>query len=182
MVCKPTSTDRLRRSGGFTLVEFMVASAIGLIALTALAAFASYTARSFAAISNYVDLDRSSRNALDYMTKDIRQTLRLNAFSSNRLDFIDQDGGTLSYIYDPVGRTLSRSKGGTNKVLLTECDTLTFDIFQRNPVGGTYDQYPTATVTNTKLVQVTWTCSREIIGAKLNTESVQTAKIVIRKQ
>jgi hypothetical protein len=159
----------------------MVASSIGLITLTALAAFTSYTGRSFIAMGNYVDLDRASRNALDYMTKDIRQTQRLNAYATNRLDFLDQDGAILSYIYDSGNRTLTRSLGSTNKVLLTECDELQFSIFQRNPVGGTYDQYPTATVTNTKLVQVTWTCSRKIIGAKVNTESVQTAKIVIRK-
>lgn len=181
MVCKPTSTDR-KRAGGFTIVEFMVASAIGLVVLTAMAAFTSYTGRSFTAISNYVDLDRSSRNALDYMTKDIRQTLGLSAYASNRLDFLDYDGATLSYVYDSGARTLSRSKGGVSKVLLTECDELTFGIYQRNPVGGTYDQYPTATVADAKLVQVTWTCSRQIFGAKVNTESVQTAKIVIRKQ
>jgi hypothetical protein len=33
-----------------------------------------------------------------------------------------------------------------------------------------------------KLVQVTWVCSRSILGKKVNTESVQSAKVVIRKQ
>jgi len=71
---------------------------------------------------------------------------------------------------NPAARTLSRSKGATNKVLLTECDALQFSIFQRNPVGGTYDQYPTATIADTKLVQVTWTCSRMILGSEVNTD------------
>ena len=31
-----------------------------------------------------------------------------------------------------------------------------------------------------KLIDVSWKCSRKIMGEKLNTESVQTAKIVIR--
>ena len=31
-----------------------------------------------------------------------------------------------------------------------------------------------------KLVSVSWRCSRTILGQKVNTESVQTAKIVIR--
>jgi hypothetical protein len=30
------------------------------------------------------------------------------------------------------------------------------------------------------MIDVSWKCSREILGAKINTESVQTAKIVIR--
>lgn len=160
----------------------MVSIAIGSIILAGVASMVSYTGRSFAAMVNYVDLDRKSRNALDVMTRDIRQTSQLSAYATNRLDFIDSDAGTLSYIYDPSARTLTKSKGGTNTVLLTECDALLFNIFQRNPVAGTYDQYPTATVTNAKLVQVTWTCSRQIMASRVNTESVQTAKIVIRKQ
>jgi hypothetical protein len=32
------------------------------------------------------------------------------------------------------------------------------------------------------LIEVSWICSRQIFGKKVNTESVQTAKIVIRKQ
>ena len=65
---------------------------------------------------------------------------------------------------------------------MTECDYLRFAIFQRNPIGGTYDQYATASATNCKLVQLNWICSRTILGAKVNTESVQSAKIVIRRQ
>jgi hypothetical protein len=67
-------------------------------------------------------------------------------------------------------------------MLLTNVDFLSFQIFQRNPVAGTYDTYPTSSATNCKLVSVSWICSRSILGSKLNTESVQTAKIVIRKQ
>ena len=66
--------------------------------------------------------------------------------------------------------------------LLIECDYLHFGIFQRNPVGGTYDQYPAATPATCKLVQLRWLCSRDLIHSKFNTESVQSAKIVIRKQ
>ena len=36
--------------------------------------------------------------------------------------------------------------------------------------------------TNCKLIAVSWVCSRTILGSKMNTESVQTAKIIIRKQ
>jgi hypothetical protein len=33
-----------------------------------------------------------------------------------------------------------------------------------------------------KLIQVSWICSRDILEARFNTESVQSAKIVIRNQ
>ena len=67
-------------------------------------------------------------------------------------------------------------------MLLTECDSLSFEIFQRNPIGGTYDQFPASSPATAKLINVTWTCSRKILGTAMNTENVQTAKIVIRKQ
>jgi hypothetical protein len=68
------------------------------------------------------------------------------------------------------------------KPLLEQCDYLKFSIFQRNPIGGTYDQYPAATPATCKLVQLTWICSRPIVGSGKNTECVQSAKVVIRKE
>ena len=80
---------------GLTLVETLVAVAISSIALAALAAFAFYSARSFAAIGNYVDLDNTSRKAVDVMTKEIRQTAALSGYQTNALTFTDYDGKPL---------------------------------------------------------------------------------------
>lgn len=186
MDCKPTSTNTPRgRQSAFTLVELMIGLAISMILVTALAALSFYSARSIAAMTNYVDLDDKSRNALDRMTRDIRQVQNLSTFATNALSFVDSDGATLTYSWDPSTKKLSRIKSGTTEVLLSECDTLTFAVYQRNPVAGTYDQYPVATnnyINTCKLVQVNWTCSRKIMATVANTESVQTAKIVIRKQ
>ena len=55
-------------------------------------------------------------------------------------------------------------------------------IYGRNNVSNQFSQFVTTNVGGAKMVQFTWTCSRTIIGARLNTESVQSAKIVIRKQ
>jgi len=44
-----------------TLIEMMIASTIALIALSAVMALVLYSARAFAAITNYVDLDQSVR-------------------------------------------------------------------------------------------------------------------------
>ncbi|MBI2947622.1 MAG: hypothetical protein HYY23_08240 [Verrucomicrobia bacterium] len=162
----------------------MVASAIASLVSMGLAALVVFSNRSFASMANYVDLDHRSRVALDTMSREIRQTNRLLEFTETGLTFEDFDGGTLKYVYDPAAKTLTRLKNGNpdSKPLLTECDYLKFSIFQRNPVGGTYNQYPTASADTCKLVQLHWECSRRIFGAKVNTESVQSAKVVIRKQ
>ncbi len=167
-----------------TLVELLLATAVGSVVSLGVALLMIYSGRSFAAMANYVSLDRASRNALDTMSKQIRQTNKLTGFTDTSLTFEDSDSGTLVFTYDASTRRLTRSKNGTvdSKPLLSECDYLRFSIFQRNPIGGSYGVYPTATPTTCKLVQLTWICSRQIFGLKVNTESVQSSKIVIRKE
>ena len=77
---------------------------------------------------------------------------------------------------------MTRTKAGANKRLLTGCDALTFTIAQRTPKDGSYEVYPAATPATAKVVNVSWNCSRLVLGRKANTENVQTARIVIRKQ
>lgn len=173
---------RVRRNGGFTLVELLVGVGISSVLALALMSLMFYTSRSFAALTNYVDLDAYSKNALDRMTTEIRQTRRLVLGNESRLVFIDSDGKTLIYAYNAKARTLTRTKDGIadKDPLLRQCDSLKFSMFQRNPKKGTYDQYPTATANTCKLIQVQWTCSRDLIYLNWNTESILSAKIVIR--
>jgi hypothetical protein len=182
MTCKISSDKSGRRTIGATLVELLMAVGIGTVLMAGLASLIFYTGRSFASLTNYVDLDHNSRNALDTMAREIRQTQRLLMGSVNKLTFLDSDGRLLVYTYDSARRTLIRSKNGVvdQKPLLKECDFLSFSLYQRNPRNGTYDQYPAASAATCKLIQVRWVCSRNLIRAKWNTESVQSAKIVIR--
>ncbi|HAV61174.1 MAG TPA: hypothetical protein DCY13_02275 [Verrucomicrobiales bacterium] len=179
MVCKTTSIEA---RSGFTLTEFLVSLAVGSLLFLAVGVLGIYSGRNFASLANYTALDAASRNALDRLTRDVRQVNRLVSSTATSLSFEDADGGTLQYVYSPTARTLARIKNGNSRILLTECDRLQFSTYQRNPIGGTYDQYPTASPATTKLINVNWTCSRKILGHTMNTENVQTARIVIRKQ
>jgi prepilin-type N-terminal cleavage/methylation domain-containing protein len=183
MECNVTSTKRQGARAAFTLVEYLVAVAIGAIVLAALMQVVFYTGRSFAALMNYTELDKYSRNALDQMVYKIRQADELKTFSSNRIVFSYFKTNDLVYEYSPTARTLTETLQGRSKVLLKGCDVLTFAIYQRNTAAGTFDQFP-ATITNSavKLVQLNWTCSRNVLGARINTESVQSAKIVLRNE
>ena len=191
MDCKITSSSESKsaRSRGMTLVEVMIASALGTMALAAVMAFSFYSARSFAAVGNYVDLDMKSRNALDRMSQEIRQAdgLRADGYSDTQLVFtgkdpVTGDAYTLSYTYDPAGKTLTRTKGEDRQVLLTQCDSLKWYMYQRNMTNGTDHPIPTTDPNACKLIQLTWVCSRDILGKTANTESVQSAEIVIRKR
>jgi len=47
---------------------------------------------------------------------------------------------------------------------------------------GKFGVYLAATPATAKVVDVTWVCSRTVLGRRQNTENVQSARIVIRKQ
>ena len=164
-----------------TLLEILVALGISSIALVTLAAFAFYSARSFAAIGNYVDLDNTSRKAVDLMSKEIRQTGALVYYQPNVLTFTNYDDHTsLQYIYDPAERKLTRVKDAISTVLLTGCESLEFHIYQRTPQPGTNSFYAATAAAQCKLIEMKWRCSRSLLGKKANTETVQTAQVVIR--
>jgi prepilin-type N-terminal cleavage/methylation domain-containing protein len=165
---------------GMTLVEVIVAVGISSIALAALAAFAFYSARSFAAIGNYVDLDNTSRKAVDLMTKEIRQTAALSDYRTDALTFTDYDGKPLQYIYVPAERKLNRVKDAISTVLLTGCESLEFHIYQRTPQPGTNSFYAATDAAHCKIIDMKWRCSRSIFREKDNTETVQSAQVVLR--
>jgi prepilin-type N-terminal cleavage/methylation domain-containing protein len=188
------SPQPTRNSSGYTLVEVLVASGIGGLVLAAIMAVTLFSARSFAALVNYVDLDNYSRNALDEMTSEIRQADRLMAGSPTAMTFQFSNptnntspSWTVSYVYNPDARTLSRIQAGNRKVLLEECDFLDFQFFKRNPATNSFDLYATAAPPIIdpdlcKAVQMRWVCSRTIMQQAVNTESVQSARVIIRKK
>jgi Tfp pilus assembly protein PilW len=188
MDCRITSITRAagrgrRRVAGYSLIETWIGLLLSILLTMTVVSFTMYTGKTMVGLSNYVDLEARTQKGLDQMSKDIRQTKGLTSISTNQLVFQDADDLPLTFSYSPDRKTLVRLKNGVTTTLLTECDYLCFSNYQRNPVNGQYDQYPvTTSPTNTKLVSLTWVCSRKIMGTSLNTESVQTAKIVIRKQ
>jgi hypothetical protein len=165
-----------------TLVETMVAVAIGSLVLGVVGVLAFYSGRSFASMGNYVELDIASRRTLDQMIREIRGTARLTGFQTNSLTFTDFDGTSLAYTYDPAERTLTRVKRAVFTVLLTNCVSLQFSIYQRFPnTNGEF--FPIMNPADCKLVELTWKCVRtNYASTALNSESAQTARIVIRNK
>ncbi len=164
------------------MVEFVVSMGIGLILMAGLVSFMMYTGFSLAGVVNYVDLESQSQQTLDRLVEDVRQGSKLTDYATNKVIFTDSSTNVISYIYDPTERLLTRMVNGEVKTLLQECDELNFSIFQRSPVStNLYDLVPTTLVaTNCKAIQVRWACSRKILGSRLNTETVQSTKIVLR--
>ena len=172
---------------GMTLVEMLVALAIGMIVLTVLAVLSVYALRSFTAMGNYADLEEQSRSAMDRITRDLRQATGVLSFSSTpsdrRLSLTNAVLGVrLEYFWDAQGRVLECAKGGLAvQTYLTGCDDWNFALYQRTPIPGSTNLfYPTTNMDLCKMVEMSWKCSRTILGKKWNTESSQCARIVLR--
>lgn len=179
----PSTEAALRhRRAGAMLFELLVAIGVGTLVVLALVGLTIYSARSFATLANYVEMNAAGARAMDALTRDIRQTVELTSYSTNQLVFDNgTNGPKLTFTYDPINRALIREQGGITNTLLTGCDSLQFSIYQRTPMAGTYDQYPAAEATNCKVVSIKWTCSRTLLGLKSTTETDEEAKVVIRK-
>jgi hypothetical protein len=186
MNCRVKPYSSGSRSRGFTLVEALIMGAVATVVSMAVIIFSIFATRSFLALGNYNDLDKASRNALDRISREIRQTSALYSYATNKLVFIDWDDKT-NLVYQwtpPSGNTpghLDRTKAGVTTVMLNQCDYLNFGISQRNP-SNNFNFYPAATnnLATVKLIDLSWRCSRKILQQKVNIESVQTAKIVMR--
>ena len=178
-------TAGARSKRGFTLMEVLITAGLSTIVLAAMVSVTFFAARSFKAIGNYRDLNQASRFTLDTMGRDVRNAAGLTRYTTNSITLTNSDFTGFSYQWDPTTQALMRyytNADGTVaiNIMLTNCDVLTFNIYQRNPTNNLTFISAVASPNQTKLINVDWKCSRTIQGAKANTESVQTAQIVIR--
>lgn len=164
---------------GWTLLETLMAMMGGTIVLGSILTTGNVVSTSMAAICNYNTLSKCSRNTLDVMCRDLRNTAVVTSLSNSQITLSNSiTGDTINYSWDG-SNVLTRTFDGAKTVMLTGCDTLFFSGYQRNPLNNMIF-LPSSTPAQTKLVSVSWRCSREILGAKINTESIQTAQICIR--
>ena len=99
-------------------------------------------------------------------------------------------GTGATYTWRASDQTLSCQKAGqAEQVYLTQCDRWDFQPYQRSPQpNGNYLFVPATNSAGNydlsicKLINMSWKCSRTILGSKQNSESVQTAQVVLRNK
>lgn len=173
----------------WTLPEMLLGVVIFALSGMALSSIYIFSLRSFAALTNYSSLDRENRTAMDILTREIRQAKQVVDYSTNgtsTLTIINGDTQTVTYSFSPTTKQMLRTvQGGDTQVLLTNCDLLNFNLYQRCPSNGNYGIFPTATTNwqqTVKVIQFTWKTASTLPNAEVNSENVQTARVVIRKQ
>src|SRR5205814_2748630 len=99
MVFKLTSPRK--PVAGFTLVEFIVGAALGMLLLAAVGAFYLFSLTSFTSVANYSELNRKNRYASDMISRDIRSAYSVASANPNQLvlRFAKTD---VAYTYDQI--------------------------------------------------------------------------------
>jgi len=151
--------------------------------------------RSFASLANYQLLDQASSSASDHMSREIRSATSVSNFvntgTTKWIVFANTNASpsyTIRYEWTEADQTLTskRSDQADTEVLLEACERWDFTFQQRTPLKGPAFGFSTNMVNQAecKVVSMTWKCSRALGGGTslFNTESVQTAQIVLRNQ
>ena len=187
MNCRSTSSaNSVGHERAFTLAEMLVATGLASIVLVMIMTVYLFGLRSFAGMSNYAELSSKSRQSLDLMSRDIRQATNVLSFSTNlpvkSLTVATYDS-TIKFAWDSTAGVLTSTKTRagvtTIRTNLTGCDQWDFSLYQRTP-NSMYVFYPTTDLKLCKLIEMSWKCSRTMLGKKVNTEEIVTAQIVLR--
>jgi prepilin-type N-terminal cleavage/methylation domain-containing protein len=166
-----------------TLIEMMISIAVGSIIFSAVALLSFYNSRSLAALANYADLDQESRFALDIMSREIRTANAITSYATNEIIFSTGSGSNnLRYVFTASAEEFSQFKDGVRTELLTGCKAMAITLYGRNMISNQFSQFAVTNLANAKMVQFNWTCERSVLGTFINSENVQSAKIVVRKQ
>jgi len=186
--------DRSLAQGGLSLVEMLIATGIGAIMITIIVALTSYAERSFAVTSSHVDLETKGRNALDKLTRELRQATAVISCDTN-LPFKwftvtnAVEGFALTLSWDAETKIVKLEKVGPtpddnrSERLLGNCERWDFTFCQRAPsVGPSEVSFsPASSLADCKLIVMSWTCRQELIG-KLEAENVQEMQIALRNK
>ena len=180
----------------FTLTEVLIASSLFGIAGLALGSIYLFSTRTFGALANYATLDQNNRNAMDRMTKEIRECMQVIAVDSDTngnnygIHLINADGDNVTYAFDSTHQQLSRVDipNGSKiplptQVMVPNCQVLSFTVGQRTPDNTNFDTYPWSPGSSIQVLDMTWRAWKRIPGTEVGTsEEIQTAHVVIRNQ
>jgi hypothetical protein len=180
-----------KRVNGYTLIEMLMAVGVGSAFLVALAIIFIDGNECFVAMANYQNLAKYDCNAQDVLSRVMRGASAVIAYQTGQfITFTNATiGQTSTLTYNATNGTVVLTQSGSSALTtvqtnLTGCTAWSFSLYTRAPnITSTNITFNTATnAASCKLVEMSWTCQRTYIGIKLNSESVQTAQIVLRNK
>lgn len=163
------------------MIEVMVASAVGAIVLTAVLSTFLFVGRSGVSLTGYTELERQARGALLQFGTDSRQASGIAWTNANTLQ-LTGEFGTITYTYDATAKQLTRSTGGASRSLATNIASFSFRAFAIDGNELPLATSPGTVGASTKMVQLQMTLVRTHVAAAKATESVVSARYVLRNK
>ena len=187
MSCQPTSRlHRPQRESGFKLIEMLIALSISVLAVAVLMTLYLFGLRSFGALGNYTLMDSNSRQTLDLMLREIRQSSLVVGFQTSgttpwlSVAYTNSSPAiTNTFVWDSTTNAFTWAKTGqATRTLLTGCTNWSFTCYLRAPLtNGVF--VPTTKAARTKLINMSWACCKTNVF-RANTENIVTAEVVLR--
>jgi Tfp pilus assembly protein PilW len=182
--------SRLRRAGGFTLVEMMIGATISSFVLAAMMTTFLFMGRSGANVQNYNDMEVQARNALEYFAEDVRQA---SAVTWSSTDSVTLTVGTTSitYAYSSTAKNFRRTVVVTatstttwNRVVVTGITNFAFSAYNisGNNVALATTGDRTAANGSTKQIQISLEAARSNRTVVAATNTVLSARFILRNK
>ncbi len=174
----PLNRHSNSRQSGFTLVELLIAVAIGGIVLAGAATSINLMARSSVGIGNYSDMSGSCRRALDIFASDVRMANNVSVSTSTTFTFTAYDASnsivTVSYAFDDGADQLTRTYDGSSKVLLEDVDRFALSYFDLT-------RGATTNALSVKEVQIEAILLKKALSIN-NTDEIISARFMLRNR
>jgi hypothetical protein len=111
------------------------------------------------------------------------ETFNTNA-SGNDLTIVNGTGQQITYSFDQANKQLTRPPVGTHRCYsrIATCLTSTYSNAIQAMISGCRSLRRGNWTQRVKVVQLSWKTARTLPNGLINSENIQTARIVIRKQ
>jgi hypothetical protein len=180
-----TNATNSRNFLGFVTSGTLLNLALGGMVIFGAGSIGLYHSRDIASMAAYPSLDSQDQNASSIIAEDLRQASSVDSGSSDRIVLRSHtiDGiKTVTYTFDPAAHTLTRADGQGGNTLLSDVEAFSFSLLQRPGMDSAYGTFVPAAAANAKMIGCRWTCSRKVVGQKVNSASMEIAPIVLRNR
>lgn len=171
-------TSRMASRNGFSLVEVIVATSLGMMVSAAIISSFLFIARSSSSIINYSDMNRESRSGLEIFGRDIRSAKTIaSGFSSTGFTITKYDNDTVSYVYrsgEPAKPLIRITSSGDETIVMRGIED--FKLLYYNLQGG-----EAVVPLEVKQIQLQLKLTRRS-GTLDNTDRVISARFILRNK
>ena len=170
---------------GFVTSGTLLNLTVGGLLVLGAGSIGLFHGRDLASMAAYPDLDSQNQNASSVISQDIRRASSVESESTNRIVLrasAAAGASSVTYAFDPIAHTLTRTDAEGSNTILNGVETLSFSLFQRPGPDTAYGTFAPALAANAKMVGCRWTCSRKIVGEKVNSGGIEIAPIVLRNR